>query len=194
MDTVSAPGSKIFPPVQNEMLNIMRTIPAHLIFHSGPPFYGEQYSMTPVFVLILDGKCLGCRAVKNVFVGATIGRPLILQSKICRRKAKWRLFSCGKSENQRFSADEQCSPLHSNKKIRFFDRLFLRDSIQHSDLSTAPYAVTNAALKTAPPRMSVSQWTPERSRARTMKAVKQGITVQAMRRRAPGRSRRRSCI
>ena len=33
---------------------------------------------------------------------------------------KRRLFSFGKSENQRFSADEQCSPLHSHRKERFW--------------------------------------------------------------------------
>ena len=58
MDTVSAPGCNIVAPVQNEMLNIMRAISAHLIFHNGPPFFGGQYSMIPGFVLFLDGKCL----------------------------------------------------------------------------------------------------------------------------------------
>ena len=54
------------------------------------------------------------------FVGATIGRPLILPGKISRRKAKDRLFSFGKSEKQRFSADEQCSPLRFIPATKFF--------------------------------------------------------------------------
>jgi hypothetical protein len=40
------------------------------------------------------------------------------QNKIHRRKAKTRLFPFRKPENQRFSADEQCSPLHSHEKVR----------------------------------------------------------------------------
>jgi hypothetical protein len=53
-------------------------------------------------------------------VGATIGRPLILHGKISRRKAKDRLFSFGKSEKLRFSADEQCSPLRFIPATKFF--------------------------------------------------------------------------
>jgi hypothetical protein len=66
--------------------------------------------MTPVFVLFLDRKCLGSGAVENVFVGATIGRPLILRSKISRRMAKDRLFSCGKSEKRCFRRTSNAHP------------------------------------------------------------------------------------
>ena len=58
-----------------------------------------------------------------VFVGATIGRPQILQSKICRRKAKIRLFSFGKSEKRSFSAGERGSPLQFFPESGFFDSL-----------------------------------------------------------------------
>jgi hypothetical protein len=40
-------------------------------------------------------------------VGAIIDRPWIFRRKIHRRKAKGRLFSCGKSEKLRFSAGDQ---------------------------------------------------------------------------------------
>ena len=56
------------------------------------------------------------------------------QAKSVAARRKNRLFSFGKSEKLRFSADEQCSPLHSDRKIKFWDRLFLRDFIQHSAL------------------------------------------------------------
>ena len=65
MDTVPTPGCNIVAPVQNEMLNIMRAISAHLIFHNGPPFFGGQYSMIPGLVLFLDGKCLDSGRTDN---------------------------------------------------------------------------------------------------------------------------------
>ena len=65
MDTVPTPGCNIVAPVQNEMLNIMCTISAHLIFHNGPPFFGGQYNMIPGIVLFLDGKCLDSGRTDN---------------------------------------------------------------------------------------------------------------------------------
>ena len=47
------------------------------------------------------------RSTLFYIVGAIIDRPQILQSKICRRKAKIVLFSFGKSEKLCFSAGDQ---------------------------------------------------------------------------------------
>jgi hypothetical protein len=44
---------------------------------------------------------------KKAIVGAIIDRPQILQSKICRRKAKILSFSFRKSEKPCFSAGDQ---------------------------------------------------------------------------------------
>ena len=56
------------------------------------------------------------------YVGATIGRPWILLRKIHRRKAKDRLFSCGKSEKRCFSAGDRGSPLHSHSRKTGFNK------------------------------------------------------------------------
>jgi hypothetical protein len=53
------------------------------------------------------GSHSGRLSVSKRGVGATSGRPQILQSKICRRKAKTWLFSFGKSAKLRFLAGDQ---------------------------------------------------------------------------------------
>ena len=53
-------------------------------------------------------------------VGATIGRPQILPKQNLSRKAKTPSFFGEKSENLRFTTDEQCSPLqHFDRNLPF---------------------------------------------------------------------------
>ena len=92
--------------------------------------------MTPVFVLFLDRKCLGSRAVENVFVGATIGRPLILLK-----------------QNQSPQGERQVIFLRKIRKTTFFGgRAMLAPTRgqENKVLGQALFARFHSALSTAP--------------------------------------------